>query len=206
MIKNVIFDLGVVLLDVDYQKTILAFEKLGIQNAKQAFSKHSQDDFFRAFEKGEITDNEFLDGLSILSQEADKSSLASAWCAMLGALPEDKMQFLQKLKGKYRLFILSNTNSIHKKWFEKEIDMQYGWDTFASCFDFIGYSHELGERKPNPESYELLIRRYKLERNRTLFIDDTLEHVLGARKTAINAIHYRDGENLEKLLAPFLVL
>ncbi|MEM9053558.1 MAG: HAD family phosphatase [Bacteroidota bacterium] len=204
MVKNIIFDLGVVLLDVDYQKTIVAFEMLGLENAEMAFSKHRQDVFFKSFERGQISDDEFLNGLAERTLHQDKNALRSAWCAMLGNLPREKFELLKKLKDEYKLFILSNTNSIHQEWFEQKIDEQYGWSSFTACFEFIAYSHEIGERKPDAEIFEIIPKRFGLDKGETLFIDDTMEHVLGSRRAGIQAIHYKEGENLERLLEEYL--
>ena len=202
MIKNIIFDLGMVLLDVNYQNTIEAFSLLGLNNPEEAFSKHRQDEFFRQYERGQISEIEFLNGLSERIGGADTEKLRNAWCAMLGELPKGKYDLIRELRKDYRLFILSNTNQTHQDWFEKKIDDQYGWANFRDCFEFISYSHKINERKPDKEAFQYLIQRFDLDPEETLFIDDTFEHIEGARALFLRAVHYQDGDNLkEKVLA-----
>jgi len=204
MIKNIIFDLGVVLLDVNYQNTIQAFSSLGMKNPDEAFSKQRQDDFFRKYERGLIKDDEFLNGLSKRMGVSDQDKVKDAWCSMLGHLPKEKYEVIRKLSQSYKLFILSNTNRIHQAWFEKEIDDQYGWETFSTFFEFIGYSHQINERKPDREAFQYILDQYDLDPEETLFVDDTLDHVKGAQRLGIHASHYSDGEDLEELVMAFL--
>lgn len=201
MIKNVIFDLGVVLLEVNYKNTIEAFSSLGLERPEEAFSKQKQDEFFRRYERGQMSESEFLNGLSARIGGAEKKKLKDAWCAMLGELPQEKYDFIRelKLKSRYRLFILSNTNYTHQVWFEKKIHEQYNWKDFSDCFEFIGYSHQINQRKPDKAAFKYLLEKFDLHPEETLFIDDTLEHVESARKLGILAIHYRDGDNLSEV-------
>lgn len=202
MIKNVIFDLGVVLLEVNYQDTIEAFSSLGLESPEEAFSKQKQDDFFRRYERGQISESDFLIGLSARIGGAEKEKLKDAWCAMLGELPKEKYDFIRELSGEYRLFILSNTNYTHQVWFERKIQEQYGWKSFSDCFEFIGYSHQINQRKPDEAAFKYLLEEFDLNPVETLFIDDTLEHVEGARKLGVLAVHYEEGENLREIVLP----
>lgn len=200
MIKNVIFDLGVVLLDVNYQDTIEAFSSLGLASPEEAFSKQRQDEFFRRYERGQINEKEFLSGLSARMGGVDSDKLRIAWCAMLGELPKEKYDFIRKLSQKYRLFILSNTNYTHQVWFEKKINEQYGWKNFSDYFEFIGYSHQINQRKPDEAAFKHVLEECDLTPAETLFIDDTLEHVEGARKIGIRVLHYTEGDNLNEMV------
>lgn len=206
MVKNIIFDLGVVLLNVDYSKTINAFGQLGLENPDQAFSKAKQDDFFRDYEKGNLSDTDFLKGLSQRMNHDSLVDIEQAWCAMLGDFPKQKFDLLKRLSSDYRLFILSNTNSLHRKHFERTIDRDYGWKEFSSLFEYIGYSHVLRKRKPEPEAFLTLLENHKPEIPNTLFIDDTLEHVEAARRVGLTAIHFNESKNLEDELEPFLII
>jgi len=200
MIRNIIFDLGVVLLDVNYSDTIRAFSDLGLRNAEEAFSKHRQDEFFRRYERGLMSSDEFLMGLAKRMKLANHDLLRSAWCEMLGELPLYKFELLQKLSKSHKLFVLSNTNEIHQEWFERKIDEQFGWTGFQKCFEFIGYSHQINERKPDPKAFLTILDQFGLEANQTLFIDDTLEHVESAGRLDIQTLHYSDGDDLDRLI------
>ncbi|MCA1751691.1 MAG: HAD family hydrolase [Cryomorphaceae bacterium] len=199
-LKNIIFDLGGVLLDIDYDKTVEAFRSLGIPDPDQAFSKAHQARVFRAYEKGEITSASFLNHLMKAVPACTESDLTHAWCALLGPMREEKFRLLETLSKSHRLFILSNTNNIHQKVFEAHIEGVYGMEKFRSLFEKIHYSHELGMRKPDTEIFETVLDIHKLAPKETLFIDDTEMHVDGARKTGLIAAHLSDGETLEEIL------
>ncbi len=201
MIQNIIFDLGVVLLEVDYEKTIQAFRQLGLENPLEAFSKYKQDDLFKRLEIGGISDRDFLSELSFRMNGIEPVRIEKAWCAMLGQLPKRKFQLLKQLKSRYRLFILSNTNSLHQRKFEEIIDEAFGWKHFESCFEYIGYSHQIGQRKPDRQSFEYLLDQFALKPEETLFIDDTEGHVQAANNLGIVGKHYEEGEDLGIILA-----
>ncbi len=202
--ETIIFDLGVVLLDVDYTRTIDAFAELGLENPTDAFSKHQQDELFRKFERGEIESKEFLSELSDRMKGVDHSAIEAAWCAMLGEMPQEKFRLLEKLSLSYDLFILSNTNEIHQRYFEKTMAKQFGSGTFQDLFTFIGYSHKLGFRKPEPEIYDQFIAKNSIDVNHTLFIDDIELNVIAARERGIPSLHFKDGDDLEKTLGKYL--
>jgi putative hydrolase of the HAD superfamily len=198
--ENIIFDLGVVLLNVDYRDTIEAFRKLGLENPEEAFSKEQQNDFFKDLERGSISEEEFFRGLQERTGTDSKKALEEAWCAMLHDFPIEKFELLRRLSVDYRLFILSNTNSVHQRHFEAGIESRFGWAHFESLFEFIGYSHRLRVRKPEPEAFLSLINPFGLDRAKTLFIDDTEEHVRAASELGVKAVHYQAGEDLEECL------
>lgn len=199
--ETIIFDLGVVLLDVDYGRTIEAFAELGLENPEDAFSKHKQDELFRKFERGEIEPDAFLSELSRRMKVADHRAIEAAWCAMLGELPRRKFRLLEKLSRSHDLFILSNTNEIHQRHFEQTMTRQFGSGIFEELFVFIGYSHRLGFRKPEPEIYDQFIAANAIDVRHTLFIDDTEVNVTAARERGIPSLHFKDGDDLEDLLA-----
>lgn len=198
--NTLIFDLGVVLLDVDYQKTIDAFGELGLPNPGEAFSKHHQDPLFRQLERGQISPTDFLSELGHRMSINDRNAIEAAWCAMLGKIPQRKFDLLQQLSANHDLYILSNTNALHRQHFEQTIDRQYGWEDFEGLFEFIGYSHEMGSRKPEPEIYDKLINEWSIDLDRALFIDDTEVNVEGARRRGIRAVHYEAKDDLAKLI------
>jgi len=201
MIRQIIFDLGGVLLDIDYSKTVNAFRELGIPNPELAFSKAHQSMLFQKYEKGEINSKQFLDSLQLLVPDADRGAIVDAWNALLGYMPAEKWDIVSRLHQiGFRLFVLSNTNALHKDVFECRIDGAYGWDRFASAFEYIYYSHEIGMRKPDPAIFRKVIENHHLEASATLFIDDTAEHVAGAMEAGLTAHHLQEDENLRQVL------
>lgn len=193
-IKNILFDLGGVLLNIDYLKTVNAFRKLGLDNPERAFTKEIQAEIFQRFECGQLSDYEFISALKQNIPGASELDITKAWNALLGDFPSYRYEMLTQLKDRYRLGVLSNTNSIHERAFMKIIDNSVGWKNFKELFVGIGYSHILGERKPNAEAFIKCMKNLDFNPKHTLFIDDTEEHVLGARKAGLNAIHLTTGE------------
>lgn len=200
---SIIFDLGGVLLNIDYNKTVEAFRKLGMPNPEQAFTKEIQAELFQKLEKGIISEKLFIEELKKHFDGSTEQEIVDAWCALLLDFPIKRYEFLKKLSANYRLFVLSNTNIIHLKAFQKIIDKTVGWSEFTSLFEGIGYSHELNSRKPDAEIFEKILNKYSLDREKTTFIDDTLEHVESARRVGLEAIHLKDGNEIWDVLSDF---
>ena len=122
-IKNIIFDLGGVLLNIDYALTIKAFESHGVSNFEEVYSQAKQTDLFDKFETGKITENEFIEGIkSLIRKDIQKNQILEAWNAMLLDFPKERLSLLQEASKHYRIFLLSNTNETHITAFEKIIE------------------------------------------------------------------------------------
>ena len=107
-------------------------------------------------------------------------------------------------KKKYRLFLLSNTNEIHVKWFSETIEKSIGYENYSSVFEGLYYSNEIGLRKPDTSCYEYVIEQNSLNKSETLFIDDTEKNIEGAKKTGIQTFLYPQNKNLKETLANVL--
>jgi len=122
--------------------------------------------------------------------------IEESWNALLGSFYEDRLQWLEGIKDKYRIFLLSNTNAIHHKAFTKIYQQQTGKQNFDDFFIKAYYSHQMGLRKPYVEAYELVLKEQGLKPEETLFIDDTLPNVEGAAKAGLQTIHLKPGMSL----------
>lgn len=205
-IKNIILDLGGVLLNIDYLCTIDAFKKLGISNFEQMYTQAQQNKLFDAFETGHITAEEFLSQVALhLPKETKKDEIISAWNAMLFDLPKERLEFLKQLKKQYNLVLLSNTNTIHLEHFHQILKAEHGIDNLLSYFKTTYFSCEMGMRKPHPEIFLKVCELEGFDPKDTLFIDDTQQHVEGAIKAGLHA-HYLDVEktNVMELLSSLL--
>ncbi|MCA1764029.1 MAG: HAD family hydrolase [Cryomorphaceae bacterium] len=198
-IRNIIFDLGGVLLNIEYDRTVDAFKKLGLKEPEKAFTKEVQAGIFQKFEKGQISSREFVNVLSKHMLGASQAQIVDAWNALLGDFPIERYHFLSQLAEKYQLFVLSNTNAIHETAFQKIIEKSVGWEKFKSLFAGIAYSHNLGERKPNPEIFLKVLSINEISADETIFIDDTKEHVESASKLGIKSLHL-ENESLQDCL------
>ncbi len=196
-IKNIIFDLGGVILNIDYQKTIDAFKILGIEDFEKRYSQAQQTKIFDDIETGRITPKEFIEGLrSLLGTNVTDEQIINAWNAMLLDFPEKRLKILTDLKDHYRVFLLSNTNEIHYRAYCKQLQDKFKVPNLSSYFEKEYYSHEIGLRKPDLELFQLVLSENNLNRTETIFIDDSIQHVIAADKLGIRARLLKKEEDL----------
>ena len=194
-IKSIIFDLGGVLLNISYQNTIHEFEKLGVDNSSTFYSKKSQTNIFNLLETGEISENELIREIQSSCKSATRKQIIFAWNSMLLDLPKNRTNLLENLKEKYQLFLLSNTNSIHIKEFKSGLGEEK-YLKFYNLFDKVYYSHEIGVRKPHSETFRLVLDENNLKEKEVLFIDDSPQHIEGAKELGIHTYHLKDNEEI----------
>ena len=188
--QNIIFDLGGVVLNLDYSRTISAFQKLGINNFEASYSQLVQTGLFDEYERGEITSQDFRNGIrKVFDVDLDDSQLDSAWNAMLLDLPFERLELLRKLGERKRIVLLSNTNEIHIHQFNRALYLQHGLENLSSHFQKLYYSYELGMRKPEERIFQHVLNEQGFDPTKTLFIDDSPQHIEGARKVGLNAYH-----------------
>tara|TARA_B110000444_G_scaffold239007_1_gene253078 strand:- start:66 stop:686 length:621 start_codon:yes stop_codon:yes gene_type:complete len=194
-IKSIIFDLGAVLLNISYQKTIEEFDKLGIKNSSTFYSKKLQTNIFNLLETGEISESDFIKEIQKHCTEATNTQILYAWNAMLLDLPQHRLQLLKQLKTEYNIYLLSNTNKIHISEFENKLGKEQ-YNEFYQLFDKVYYSHEIGYRKPNAKAFKIIINENNLIAEEVLFIDDSPQHIEGAKKLGIKTYHLLDDEDV----------
>ena len=203
--KAIIFDLGAVILNINYQNTIDEFTKLGVNNAATFYSKKVQTNLFNQIETGMISSNEFLKALQKKTKNANINQVEKAWNAMLLDLPEERIQLIEKLKkNNYSIYLLSNTNAIHIDAIKKQLG-ERKWLAFCKLFDKMYLSHELGLRKPDVKIFEYILNEQKLKAEEVFFIDDSPQHIASAKKIGIHCHHLLDDENIITLF-PDIVL
>jgi len=189
MFKNIIFDLGVVLLNIDFQKTMDAFKNLGADNINEIFSGYAQYDFFDEFEKGSITPDEFRNEIrKFIKQDSTDEMIDNAWNAMILDFPKERINFLLSCKGKYRTFLLSNTNAIHFPIYNNQLKEKFHINDLSDLFEKAYYSYRLGLRKPDKEIFEMVLKENNLNPEETLFIDDSPAHIATADKLKIKTM------------------
>lgn len=198
-VKHIIFDLGGVLLNIDYHKTTAAFQALGVPNFDALYSQREQIDLFDALETGKIEAATFYDELNqFLQTNFTHEQLATAWNAMLLDWPLRRLQILQQLQNQFDLFLLSNTNSIHEAAFTQSLQQTHGIPSIALYFDKAYFSHRLGLRKPDPKAFQYILDTHGLSPAATLFIDDSVQHIEAAQSLGIQTIHLSNGMTIEK--------
>lgn len=200
-IKNIIFDFGGVLFEIDYHLPVKAFAKLGYSNFADIYTQANQNPIFDLLETGKISNEEFMQFLHDQVPGATRQQVDDAWnCILLYIMPEQVDMVKRAREIGYHTFLLSNTNAIHVAEFEKMISQRMSMDDFRSCFEKIYYSNVIGIKKPYPETYLQLCAWHELNPEETLFIDDSLQHVQGALKAGLKAYHLKPGERLTDVL------
>lgn len=196
----VIFDLGGVILNIDYNRTRLAFENLGIKNFNEMYSQAGADDLFMALEKGTIDEIIFYNeirkrsGLSLSDEQ-----IRNAWNALLLDFREGSLQYLDKLQSKYNLFLLSNTNKIHLREFNKIFHHKIRKKNFEQFFQKAYYSCDIGLRKPDADCFEHVLQENNLNPAQTIFIDDSAQNIEAAQSLDLHAILLKPGNYIENL-------
>jgi len=187
----IIFDLGGVVLNLDYEATINAFKELGKENFDKLYTQANQDKIFDQYETGSLSTEDFRNYFrQFLDDEISDQQINDAWNSLLLDLPQNRIDLLFKLKNKYQIFLLSNTNELHLKQFRIILSESYGdADLLEKVFHKTYYSNLIGKRKPNADAFELLIDEQGLETKKTLFIDDSIQHIEGAKKIGLQTIH-----------------
>lgn len=170
MINTIIFDFGDVFINLEKQTSIESFKKLGLNGPNEELL--AQNNFF---EKGKISELEFIETFQKYIPNAGIEDIRKAWNSLIGDFPLYRLEFLQMLSYKYRLFLLTNTDSIHINHFEHKTGMSF-YSDFYQCFEKVYYSYEMGMRKPQPEIFNAIIKKHDLSPKRTLFVDDKKEN------------------------------
>lgn len=170
MINTIIFDFGNVFINLDKQATVDALQSLGLSEWNEDLNQLSIQ-----FETGQIQREEFIAGIQKYIPHASADEIVTAWSAILNDFPLYRLEFLQMLSTKYRLFLLSNTDSIHIETFERDTGTSFYGD-FYKCFEKVYFSFEIEMRKPNSEIFSYVLNEHELQAKRTLFIDDKKEN------------------------------
>ncbi len=189
-IDTIMLDLGGVLIDVEYTGSAKAFAELGHKDFEQLYSKARQTDLFDRFETGDLDEASFRNELrDLFASELKDEQIDHCWNAMLGSIPPERIELVKELRKRFQVLLLSNTNSIHVPAFTKIVLEENGIHDFRSLFDGAYFSCEIGARKPDPQVFLDVLKRQEAAPERTLFIDDSPQHVEGARKAGLRAEH-----------------
>jgi len=188
MIDTIIFDFGDIFINLDKQATISGLQKLGMTEWNSEFDRLNL-----LFETGDISHDDFLAGFQEQLPNASKEEILQAWNAVLADFPLYRLEFLQMLSKKYRLFLLSNTDSIHIETFQNTTGISF-YSDFYQCFEKVYFSFEIGKRKPNPEAYQYIINKHELSPKRTLFVDDKKENTDAAAALGLHVWNLQVGQ------------
>jgi putative hydrolase of the HAD superfamily len=203
-VKNIIFDLGGVLINLNYQLTRAAFENLGIANFNDLYTQHKANPLFENLEVGAIEPEAFYEALrEATGLTLSNDQLETAWNAMLLDFPVERLQWLDQIKNKYNIYLFSNTNAIHYNAFTaiyaQTAPLIGLHPDFNHFFIEAHYSHTLGQRKPELAAFEAVLAKSGLDAAQTLFIDDTISNIEGAQKAGLQTIFLSGGLTVQDL-------
>jgi len=198
-VKALLFDLGGVIVDLDYKKTANAFENIGLQNAEKAYNQFNQTDLFNLFETGHISSEEFLAEIqNEITNQVNLSEITKAWNSMIIGFQHSKLEKIKKLSEQVPCYLLSNTNEIHLSYIEQllqEMDFKHFLNIFESCY----FSHQIGKRKPHKETFEWVLNHMNYDAQDVLFIEDSPQHIEGAKSAKLNTFYFKKDSSLSDI-------
>jgi len=195
-IKNIIFDLGGVIINLDNKLTEDAFVAMGVKNFRDYFGHGFAVSVFKDYEVGKVSDQQFIDEVRKLTGlEATDAEILHAWNALLLDFPPERIQLLNDLRNKYRLFLFSNTNALHLEYLQGIYTDSFG-GSLDDHFEKAYYSHLLGKRKPDKSSYQQILLENGLKGEETLFVDDALVNVEGANAAGLRGYFLKPGMSI----------
>lgn len=192
-IKNIIFDLGGVIYDIRYENIAEAFARHGVTDLGEFYSSSFQTSEFTRFELGLMSVPDFRNYVREATHtNLDDDAVDEIINAILIDIPFKRIELLMALKGKYRVFLFSNTNQINYDYYTRRMWERYSIDIFKTCFDACYFSHQIHLRKPDPEGFRLIVREQGLIPSETVFIDDIAQNLEGAQQVGLRTFHLHD--------------
>ena len=190
-LNGVILDFGGVLYDIDYDAPPKAFAALGDPDFASLYHQASQSTWFDELETGTLDRETFYGHLrQRCSAGTTMDQIHDAWCCILTGMPPSRAHLVTQLGQRTRLFLLSNTNAIHAAVFEADLESTLDdASAFWGAFEQTHYSHDLGMKKPHPDTFLHVCNLHGLAPERTLFLDDSIQHVEGADRAGLHAHH-----------------
>ena len=206
-IKNIIFDLGDVILNIDVPVASKSFAELSGREQAEILEIFSKNALFRQFETGELDEAGFRNYIRKILDFTDLSddAIDTAWNSLLLDLPPERVELLQKLAKKYRLFLLSNTSSIHITQVNKILEASTGVKKLDDLFEIVFLSYEMGLMKPDSRIYQKVLDQASLVAEETLFLDDNRDNIEGAAKLGIDTIHVQKPVTILEYLQDYAV-
>lgn len=196
-IKNILFDFGGVIINLNLNASIAAFEALRGPNATISFNQWTKYGVEPAFEKGELSSKQFCDRMrELLDNPVPDEAIHKAWNAMILDIPAQRIRKIEELKQSYRVFLLSNTSEIHYNLYTNRFVKDYEYKSWNELFEQSWFSHLVGIRKPDPKIFRLLLNEKELKAEETLFIDDSKANTDAAEKLGFAVLYLEPGMDI----------
>lgn len=207
-VKNILFDLGNVIIDIDIPRTRLELSKLLRRPDLKDQIIEELHPLMLEYELGQISDELFINSLIRYARpQVYAQQIIRAWNAMLIDIPAERIEFLKLLRSQnYKLYLLSNNNGLHLSWINNYMNKNFNTPSLDYCFDRSYYSHLVKYRKPQTECFEFVLQDSGLVADETLFIDDMLENIDSAKSLGIRTLYLTGGHDVITLLKNYLSL
>ena len=194
-VKNLIFDLGGVIINIDLHLAMVAFGKLSNKDAEELKQQFWTSEFFLGHETGHCSDDDFRRQVcTLLQNDFSDEELNQAWNAILLDIPPARIELLKQLRKHYNLYLLSNTNAIHIQAVNQQLQEKFGLESLHELFDKVYYSYQIGYRKPGTEIYTHVLTDAGLNAEETIFFDDSAANLQGAAQVGIQTVWIRPGQ------------
>ena len=189
MIRNVVFDLGGVIMTIYQNEALRRFKALGLADAERHLDPYTQTGVFGDLEEGKITAEDFRTGLSrLIGREVTNDECKHAWLGYRKDVPQRNLDTLKDLRSKgYRLILLSNTNPFMMSWALSK-DFDGGKASLEDYFDSLYLSYKVGAMKPDPEFFKNLLDNEKINPAESLFVDDGPRNIESACRLGFNTL------------------
>lgn len=201
VVKNLIFDLGNVLYDIDFKIMYQEFENLGITNIGALFTLNESHTLFLDLEKGRVSENDFYSQFrDLVKINLTDDQIKNAWNSLLIGFRNKSIDWVSSNNSSHPTFLYSNTNQIHYNHFIPQFEKEVASYAFENLFIKPYYSHEMGMRKPDPASFVFILEKEGLLAHQTLFIDDNEPNILAAAAVGLQVLHLKEGMRVEDII------
>ena len=198
-VKALLFDLGGVIVNLDYHKTINAFDALGVANTESLYNQFNQTEIFDGFETGSLSGKEFINLMKHqIPTYSSESEIKKAWNAMILGFEEAKLKQIKKYSENIPCYLLSNTNEIHLEYIQTLLG-EMPFKNLELLFNKCYYSHIIGKRKPHKETFEWVLNDMGYAAEDVLFIEDSPQHIEGAKTINLNTLYLTQERSLEEI-------
>lgn len=206
-IKNIIFDLGEVIINVNPAAVKERMLQKGATNVDELHIRLLEDNIYHKLETGRISPDEFRAEIrGTLDVPITNAEIDEAWNAMLLDIPRERIKFMTRLKSRYKLFLLSNTNAIHWECYDRYFRDNYDYPGINAFFTKTWYSYLMGVRKPDPEIFRMVLEEGQFNPTEVAFIDDLIDNVDVAAGLGIHGVHLQEGMEIMDLFDEELVI
>jgi putative hydrolase of the HAD superfamily len=185
-VKALIFDLGGVVVDIDFNNVFLRWAEYSNRSVKDIQSRFSFDHDYEAHERGEIDSADYFNSLrKTLGIDISDQQFEDGWNSIFNGKIPGISRLLQRAREELPIYAFTNSNRVHQKeWSQR-------FSEILSLFDIVFSSSEIGKRKPEPEAFQIVADSIGLEFHQMIFYDDSMNNIIGARKVGLKTVHVK---------------